>query len=450
MPTRLLLIPDLHFLGSTDGEKEAGTLIGAYRELFPGQPVQLIISVGDLSDRAAPDGFMAAKTFFASLRGEFEVPILFTPGNHDLKSSLEPSFYSLVREEEAFERFAPMKSFSEGARVSFVDGHPQSFVAFVEGRDGPPVCIFGVNSSRIQRPACLGLGYVGLDQLVELREAADNLLYDELRRKDRRPFALAVTHYNLLPAAHWTPDLSDFMLDFFDTYRRSKLSFLIDSAPCLSFMEEHNILRLAHGHSHQPPVMLHVRGYCKAREGRTSQPIKVVDVGKFVQREESSGARAFTILDYQYDSQSKQRITNWVNTVARFVRFGDVKANESPQENVVPAAPFTQPEREQPEEQIFQRNYGIAMSWSKRYNAWIEFFAARSKGQPAWDDYLGRMATTIEVIRVQETRRAPEWSRREIMEKLREVSSAISNSDLMRLPSPRSRPDWFLYEKIFK
>jgi len=100
-PSSVLHLSDLHFGTLEQATLWCGQLAEDLRELDCARLDAVILS-GDISNRAAPDEYDAAKALLAGLMAELDLPadrIILVPGNHDLSWPLAQDAYRLERRE---------------------------------------------------------------------------------------------------------------------------------------------------------------------------------------------------------------------------------------------------------------------------------------------------------------------------------------------------------------
>ena len=324
MSVRFLLIPDLHFgapeqIGSEPfraGESEADWLVSAYKRMPERWSPDVILATGDLTTKVDQVGFTAAKGFFTRLKEEFPDAALFiTPGNHDVAAldskpgTLAP-FYPTVQPDAAYERFFDTTSALLTSPDVASGEHLASFLHVIHSdSESPPVCLMGLNSSRLERPACIGLGYVGVDQFSALLLGGLKAPLRDYYESGRPIFGLAATHFHPLPQS--LPAGQQFHEGFPELYKRLQrctVSFLTDSSQLLGALADARFTVLAHGHSHQPPCARRVFGY-SLDPGRPinqwgdtdtpdrESPLHVIDGGHF-RPDGTSGLRHFALFDF--------------------------------------------------------------------------------------------------------------------------------------------------------
>ena len=97
---RIAHLSDLHF-GAIDDNNIVKALIDSIRSI----QADLIVVSGDLTQRAKPKQFIQASIFCSS----FEVPVLITPGNHDL----EPWWHPYRRQVNSYKTFTKYFGYPE-------------------------------------------------------------------------------------------------------------------------------------------------------------------------------------------------------------------------------------------------------------------------------------------------------------------------------------------------
>jgi 3',5'-cyclic AMP phosphodiesterase CpdA len=251
---RLLWISDLHFSRNarehgfalereTVRQPLAEAILRVLHEATRDNDVGGLIVSGDLTFRASEDEFdLAAECLneLLSRSGLDPSQLIVVPGNHDLEFTHTPwkkgakvalasstarrqyeKFYAEVRHHSASPHL------SMGARL-LLGG-------------AVPVEVVGLNSSALQQKAghFQGHGFVGQDQL------------DEAARQMRwirpapavRAYRIAVLHHHVVP-----------MTPRHDPKADERYSVVLDAGALLTWLADHRVDLVLHGHEHQPGV----------------------------------------------------------------------------------------------------------------------------------------------------------------------------------------------------
>jgi predicted phosphodiesterase len=286
--SRLLVLSGLHFEGpQPDPIGEAELIIDALRDC----PVDAILLMGDYTSKADLTGFHACAAFVNRLKAalsENPLPLIRLVGNHDVVFQKGDSPYDqLIRHREALRRYeenfssvvSPSPGVASGPStwtIHRIQGKPDP-----NGKEAPVVWIYGFNSSRLETPPFVGLGYLGVDRIYEAISAVDGNQSGNFPAGSTNEIAIAVTHYNPLPV-----DLdegkgnADHLTDISRRSSKRTLSFLADDSDLLAAIETLGIGVLAHGHTHSPHHMVEISGYQPHRVGMANH-LTVFDCGAF-------------------------------------------------------------------------------------------------------------------------------------------------------------------------
>jgi len=258
---RLLWLSDLHF---AEGAHRARHGFAYQKDETPYTPnlhqqlewvlsehealvdIEGVIVSGDITWKAHPDEFAAARTFIREIiakTGKTDRPerVALCPGNHDLRFSDSP-----------WDKGAPIEASSAQARQAFeafyrrmFEAPPNQFLSM--GRrfllaGAIPVEIVCLNSSLLQQDpgAFQGHGFIGQAQL---RHAAAEAGWGVRGASSEEPRAvrIVVVHHHLLP-----------VIDQLRPERQGHYSTPLDAEALSRWLVKHRVDLVLHGHMHEP------------------------------------------------------------------------------------------------------------------------------------------------------------------------------------------------------
>lgn len=212
--------------------------------------VEGVLISGDITWKADPEEFREARTFIRELiaktgKTDQAARVALCPGNHDVRFSDEP-----------WKKNHPIEVASDRAR--------QAYAAFYETLFGVepnrhlsmgrrfllggavPVEVVCLNSSVLQQDEGLfqGHGFIGEDQLRHAaKEAGWDQSRDAAQRERPRAVRIAVVHHHLLPVIHQLlPERG----------AGHSYSTPLDAERLASWIVEHRVDLVLHGHMHEP------------------------------------------------------------------------------------------------------------------------------------------------------------------------------------------------------
>jgi 3',5'-cyclic AMP phosphodiesterase CpdA len=223
----------------------------------------LLVVSGDLTCYSQPIGMQAAECFFAEIEGSGEkkgrwwsaADVLLLPGNHDMffgdkPEDIEPPVLLLKVPNE--KRTALFRSTYRN--ITGIPLENGEWLGLLKAYPERRLAILGLDSCRLESWAAPGIGFVGLDQVKVLGDAAllaqmKAMNEPVLRNVDLRCWhRLAFLHHHVTGMTQVTgSSMRDFVM-------KKNLTQTWDAEAVIEGLQEYGIDFILHGHYHQPNI----------------------------------------------------------------------------------------------------------------------------------------------------------------------------------------------------